>query len=458
MPQLTEAILAVENRTRFLRGRDLLVTVGYYALQTNIAGPKTFYSTDQPPVIAYRVSSKGILTPFSKAIHPTGLLENIGSETSVSNCSKVVAAQKSTKMMKYKGSKYRDITYTPFDYEQPNPLSEKPRLVKNLSDPSVVLSDNGTSLFQEKGYRLAKCSHAVSEGRWFFETILIQGNCRVGWATLLADIHAPLGYDEYGYAYADKTGNSFHCRIGRPYGPTYSPGDTIGCLIELPFIPPAPTDQTLYEQAKILPQKIGNILKMAYPPIARPAALTADFKVELPPLLHSKITFFKNGHCLGTAFKHLYHASYRPAISLYQGKAILNFGPSFKYPPPISLEEISSSNNEILSFEDLFKDIEIPALTLDAYSTFEPIIRPISDLEIMTNKTSCFDHNSRLTFLEQQERRRWIAVDPNYKHPAELEQEEFAKLEKERVERLEKERLEKMEKVEKEKLEKKSER
>ena len=52
------------------------------------------------------------------------------------------------------------------------------------------------------------------------------------------------------------------------------------------------------------------------------------------PLAGSKLTFFKNGECLGVAFSDLNKGDYYPSVSSYRNaKVRMNFGPKFRCPP-----------------------------------------------------------------------------------------------------------------------------
>ena len=51
----------------------------------------------------------------------------------------------------------------------------------------------------------------------------------------------------------------------------------------------------------------------------------------------SKIYFFKNGKCLGLAYENIPQGFYFAGVSLYmKGKAKINLGKSFEYPPNLS--------------------------------------------------------------------------------------------------------------------------
>ncbi len=50
-----------------------------------------------------------------------------------------------------------------------------------------------------------------------------------------------------------------------------------------------------------------------------------------------QIVFYRNGVCLGTAFKDIYAGCYFPAVSIYKQATVrVNLGPDFKFPPPES--------------------------------------------------------------------------------------------------------------------------
>ena len=55
---------------------------------------------------------------------------------------------------------------------------------------------------------------------------------------------------------------------------------------------------------------------------------------ELKELKGSKITFYKNGKSLGTAYQEIYAGEYFPGVGLYKNAHVkYNFGPKFKYRP-----------------------------------------------------------------------------------------------------------------------------
>jgi hypothetical protein len=455
-PQLTDALISVDAPSRFIKYKGL--PAGYYGLGTQ---ETPLALMKEAPVVAYRVSSSGQLTAFSKA-RAGGVFaaESLPEVTLDGDVSASVGGVDSLSKVKYRGLRFRDTSYTCFDFELANPFGETVRILKSLSDPSIILGNGGLSVRSDGGYRLAKCSHGVSVGRWYFEAKLVVGHCRVGWSAILADSHAPLGYDEYGYAYGSKSGNTFHCRIPRQYGPPCAPDDVIGCLIELPEKPVEPYDPAECETERSRHASLATAIRNIYPPLSRPTTLSAEFRVSLPVLVNARIQYFINGCPLGVAFKHIYHAKYRPAISLYHGIACLNMGPNFKFPPPNELESENSKNNGSLSSQtteishisgSLSERATAPSpLTVSSDDTLEalypvelpasgdlpPTFHPMTAAANMPDACAAFDLSANLTYFEQQEKRRQMQYDPSYRHPMDIAREQEVIAEKEREHKL----------------------
>ena len=59
---------------------------------------------------------------------------------------------------------------------------------------------------------MAKATHGVWEGHWYFEVVLNQsvGHTRIGWSQISGDLQAPCGYDIFSYSYRDSPGTLFH--------------------------------------------------------------------------------------------------------------------------------------------------------------------------------------------------------------------------------------------------------
>lgn len=175
---------------------------------------------------------------------------------------------------------------------------------------SLSLSDDKLCCWGERdmGFCLARASHAVDSGKYFWECEVLdpstrkvsekdaeirspsgEGHVRIGWATDAAAVTAPVGYDVFGFGYRDIKGSTVHksTRIDN-YGAEFGVGDVIGCHISLN---------------------------------------RADSS-------RNEVRFFKNGIDQGTAFKgDIIQGVYYPAVSLYKDACVrANFGPFFIYP------------------------------------------------------------------------------------------------------------------------------
>lgn len=131
----------------------------------------------------------------------------------------------------------------------------------------------------------------------------VGGNVRFGWSMRTGDLHAPVGYDKWSYAYRDGGGivhQSIRRREDDDAFAAFGPGDVVGAAV----------------------------------------CLGADEPAE------NHIRFFRNGECGGDfvvikgkrsggeAFTHLVSGTYYPAVSTYlAGSVVANFGPKFVYPP-----------------------------------------------------------------------------------------------------------------------------
>ncbi|KAJ2492577.1 transcription factor, contains a PHD finger motif [Coemansia sp. RSA 2050] len=222
------------------------------------------------------------------------------------------------------------------DIDNPQGPAHMSREETHAAAQFVIESDRLT-VWNDKGYRMAKASHGVETGAWYFEVDILEPvrpeyNLRVGWSQISGELQAPCGFDVFSYSVRAKPSTRFHAAIGSPYGEEYAPGDTLGVLIYLPALDDDET-QDLADR-KWQPGERYRQFTYSRPETQRP--YNAD--TELPPLpvlAGSELVYFKNGKCLGPAFQKLYLGKYYPAISSYMGgKAKVNLGPTFKYPPP----------------------------------------------------------------------------------------------------------------------------
>lgn len=174
---------------------------------------------------------------------------------------------------------------------------------------------------------------------------------RAGWCQFLANPRVPVGYDEFGYSIREKDGSVFHCSRGKNYGESFSTGDVIGFLIELPDFDSSKSHQEILDQ-----------IVHQYPPKKE-----VEYEVKQEILLDSKITFFKNGKPLGIAFENIYRGKYYPAVSTYMGgTAKLNFGPEFRYAIPFGATPFIEASSIVESYfenlESVSKDPFLQAL------------------------------------------------------------------------------------------------
>ncbi|KAJ1645636.1 transcription factor, contains a PHD finger motif [Coemansia asiatica] len=241
-----------------------------------------------------------------------------------------------------------------------------------------VIESDRLTVWNDKGYRMAKASHGVETGAWYFEVTVLQPvrpefNLRIGWSQISGELHAPCGYDVFSYSVRAKPSTRFHAAIGSPYGEEYGPGDTIGLLIYLPELD-SDEKQDLIDR-KWQPGEKYRQYTYSRPDSQRP--YNADSELPpLPVLSGSELVYFKNGKCLGPAFQKLYLGKYYPAISSYMGgKVKVNLGPDFKYPPPATWH----SNAPIRPISDLEYTLPPPTAAPTSESAPEPVSISASD-------------------------------------------------------------------------------
>ncbi|KAJ1965017.1 transcription factor, contains a PHD finger motif [Dipsacomyces acuminosporus] len=222
------------------------------------------------------------------------------------------------------------------DIDNPQGPAHMSREETHAAAQFVIESDRMT-VWNDKGYRMAKASHGVESGAWYFEVEVLQPvrpehNLRIGWSQISGELQAPCGFDVFSYSVRAKPSTRFHAAIGSPYGEEYGPGDTLGVLIYLPELD-ADEKQDLADR-KWRPGERYRPFTYSRPESQRPP----NDDHELPPLpvlANSELVYFKNGRCLGPAFQKLYLGKYYPAISSYMGgKVKVNLGPDFKFSPP----------------------------------------------------------------------------------------------------------------------------
>ncbi|MFH4977489.1 hypothetical protein AB6A40_004198 [Gnathostoma spinigerum] len=259
-------------------------------------------------------------------------------------------------------------------FEQEDTVSGKPipaHIYRVVTHPSVTLSPNDRAyqlkLSEDRlsvsgidGYCVARATHSVCHGTWYFEVSFSsrppESAARVGWSQALAPVQACVGYTVFSYAWRSVKGTKFHDARGKHYAETgYDLGDTVGCMISLP---PSPADCDYdFASASQIPAS------SSYLPPSRKDLPLINFKhhyfyeekdeVEetmrnLKPIKGSYIEYFKNGVSCGIAYQDVYEGFYFPAVSLFQGATMTcNFGPEFKYRKPPKARSMSERVEEL---------------------------------------------------------------------------------------------------------------
>uniref|UniRef100_A0A6G1SB82 Set1/Ash2 histone methyltransferase complex subunit ASH2 n=1 Tax=Aceria tosichella TaxID=561515 RepID=A0A6G1SB82_9ACAR len=199
----------------------------------------------------------------------------------------------------------------------------------------------------DKGYCMIRATHCANRGRFYYEVNIDKmkkenndqmSAARIGWGQKYSNLQAPLGYDQYGYSYRSRFGTKFHQAKGKVYdsGGGYGEGDVIGCMIELPY-----GNKQCMTEGRHLPPSIkstGQVVNFKKKDNNEKPKMLEE-QDELPKKLKvlrgSQISFYKNGRFLGVAFQDIYRGFYYPSISLYKScRVTVNFGPTFRYPPP----------------------------------------------------------------------------------------------------------------------------
>ena len=296
----------------------------------------------------------------------------------------------------------------------------------------IHVSRDGLGLLGTKGFRSARANAPIREGKWYIEVRVDRGggdevadgrrfgsHVRLGWGRREASINAPVGLDGYSYGIRDKTGEKITLSRPRPYGQPFKSGDVIGMYISLPprrkpskkdphdpahmkreriaidFKGQETFEMLEYPQSKemialteqstkstksesvpsattIKKSAAGKLPERGPPPAPRKAENTSR---PLPTLARSRIAFFINGECQGTAFDDIYDflplketdaskkrqtrrvregvkehrpnpfddgtLGYYPFITLFNDAAVrLNPGPNFDHPPPPDIDAV----------------------------------------------------------------------------------------------------------------------
>ena len=211
-------------------------------------------------------------------------------------------------------------------------VPESVMLSMNDRASQLKLSDDRMSVNGEKGYCMARATHGVRRGAWYFEVVIKEmgpdAACRLGWSQAYGNLQAPLGYDKFGYSWRSKRGTRFHQSCGRHYSVGYETGDVLGFFIYLP--------KRSADERPILPltHKDDALIKFKNFLYFERKDWVEKAVKALKPLPGSRIECFKNGVSQGVAWEDIFDGTYYPAVSLYKNVAVsVNFGPKLICPP-----------------------------------------------------------------------------------------------------------------------------
>jgi Set1/Ash2 histone methyltransferase complex subunit ASH2 len=195
--------------------------------------------------------------------------------------------------------------------DRPNPEGEV-KMYASLSHSAPQLQvDPKTGIISMpccKGYCSSKASHGVESGSWYFEVEIMRGSVRVGWSQALAEIQAPVGYDEYGYGISNKQSKIFHCSRGYSVDLDLAGVKRIGCLLNIS------DDLKLDSDSKVIEK-----IEKKYPPLN----FLSTYNVKQEILKTGEIKFFAEGKEIsGSKFENIYRAKYFPTVSIF-GDAVV---------------------------------------------------------------------------------------------------------------------------------------
>eukprot|EP00039_Didymoeca_costata_P024667 m.11077 g.11077 ORF g.11077 m.11077 type:complete len:339 (-) comp4370_c0_seq1:3-1019(-) len=228
--------------------------------------------------------------------------------------------------------------------------------------PQLRLEESENKITGEKGYCMARATHGVRYGKWYYEARIIhtdklenmpEPHTRLGWAQKHGNLQGPVGVDKFSYSWRNEPSSCFHAARGEKFGEEYGAGDVIGFYIELPVT--SDTTSSVLEFGGYPVKYRGIHYYEEHLPKIQPAAMK--------PLVGSKIMAYKNGVLMGTMAKDIYEGLYFPAVSLYMGACVkLNFGPKFEFPPKdVEFQPMSEAvhlENARLTVLDLLRSVD----------------------------------------------------------------------------------------------------
>ncbi|VDN05610.1 unnamed protein product [Thelazia callipaeda] len=211
----------------------------------------------------------------------------------------------------------------------------------------LKLSEDRLSVSGFEGYCVARATHPVCHGTWYFEVVFTAqppgSHIRIGWSQAVAPVQACVGYTQLSYAWRSLKGTIFHHAKGKHYATGgFKEGDVLGCLISLPECPADVTYNfksvdDLPPSSTYLPSSYKNLplINFKHNYFYEEKDDVCAILKNLRSVPGSWIEFYRNGESCGKAFQDIYAGFYYPSVSLFQGATVrCNFGPIFRYSVP----------------------------------------------------------------------------------------------------------------------------
>ena len=236
--------------------------------------------------------------------------------------------------------------------------SLQPKVYLSLHDraPQLKVSEDRLSVTGEKGYSSIRTNYNVTRGEWYFEikvtSLPDDSALRLGWCQPYGNLQAPLGYDKFSYSWRSLKGTKFHQSKGKHYSAGYKEGDVLGFHISL-------MEPTEYN-SEYLPKTFKDkaLIKFKNHLHYEEKDISEQMDKIVKPQKGSKITFFKNGKCQGTAFEDIYGGPYHPAASIYKNATVtFNFGPRFRFSPKGVTYKPMSERVDEMAIEQSLADV-----------------------------------------------------------------------------------------------------
>ena len=90
--------------------------------------------------------------------------------------------------------------------------------------PQLKISEDRLTGIGEKGYCMARATHGVHFGTWYYEIDIVDmlegHHTRLGWSQECGNLQGPCGYDKFSYSWRSRKGTKFHDSIGTHYADT----------------------------------------------------------------------------------------------------------------------------------------------------------------------------------------------------------------------------------------------